>query len=157
MATLKRPLEDGGIYHILSRGVDKRKIFVENNDYFRFIHNLYEFNNDKPTVNNNRSFSRLIDPRRDPSAPLATSLTRRNIITEILCFCLMPNHYHLLLRAISRAGLVKFLSRLNTGYAKYFNEKYQRSGALFQSRYKLIPIVNEAHFVHIPYYIHYSL
>ena len=66
----------------------------------------------------------------------------------------MPNHYHLLLSPIKEDGLSQFLRKLNVGYSKYFNIKYERKGALFESRFKRIEITYEPHFIHLPYYIH---
>lgn len=66
----------------------------------------------------------------------------------------MPNHYHLLLRPKFDDSLTKFMKKLNIGYAKYFNEKYKRSGALFEGRYKSVLVVDKSHFIHLPYYIH---
>ncbi len=69
-------------------------------------------------------------------------------------FCLMPNHYHLLVRPKIEGSLTKFMKRLNMGYARHFNEKYERTGALFEGRYKAIEVNQEPHFAHLPYYIH---
>ena len=139
----------GNIYHVLSRGVDKRNIFLDNKDRYRFIHNLFEFNDINPSVNNWYRFnSRPIDfASRYMKEP-------RKLLVDILAFCLMPNHYHLLIKPRVVGGLLKFLRRLNIGYVKYFNDKHKRKGALFEGRYKLILIADESHFIHIPYYIH---
>ena len=66
----------------------------------------------------------------------------------------MPNHYHLLLKSRMKNGITKFVKKLNMGYARYFNEKNKRSGALFQGRYKSIAVTNEAYRIYLPYYIH---
>ena len=66
----------------------------------------------------------------------------------------MPNHYHLLLSAVVENGIPLFMKKFNGGYARYFNEKYERKGALFETRYKKVIIKDEAHFIHLPYYIH---
>ena len=68
----------------------------------------------------------------------------------------MPNHYHLLVTPLVENGVSLFMKKLNGGYAKYFNEKYERSGALFQGKYKSVPIDTDAHFLYIPYYIHFN-
>lgn len=69
----------------------------------------------------------------------------------------MPNHYHLLLSPIVENGIPLFMKKLNGGYAKYFNEKYApRSGALWQGGYKKVAIERDAHFLYIPYYIHFN-
>ena len=68
----------------------------------------------------------------------------------------MPNHYHLLLSPRVENGISLFMKKLNGGYAKYFNEKYDRSGALWQGRYKQVAIETDRHFLYIPYYIHFN-
>lgn len=67
---------------------------------------------------------------------------------------MMPNHYHLLLEPVVEDGIPRFMKKLNMGYAKYFNKKYERTGALFEGRYKSVLIDSEAHFTHLPFYIH---
>ncbi len=141
----------GEIYHVLNRGVDKRKIFLDENDYLRFIHDLFEFNDENPAFNVGYSFkNQFIDVRRQ----YIESRKSRKLLVEILAFSLMPNHYHLLLRPTRDDGVTNFIKKLNGGYAKYFNAKYKRSGALFQGKYKSVLVKKEAHFIHLPYYIH---
>lgn len=143
--------EPNCIYHIYNRGVEKRKIFLDDQDYFRFIHDLFEFNDEALAVNlyykqsNFKSYE--VQPRKIKRKP-------RKLIVEILAFCLMPNHFHLLLRQSSKDGIVKFMHKLGTGYSMYFNGKYERVGGLFQGRFKAILIDNETYFLYLPYYIH---
>src|SRR3989344_373702 len=137
------------LYHVLNRGVEKRTIFMDDRDRARFVHDLYEFNDKNPTINNNRHA--MIDLRglssRNKPRP-------RGKLVDIHGWCLMGNHYHLLLSEIVDGGLSKFLMKLNVGYAKYFNERYTRTGTLFQSRTKRVLITKDAHFLHILHYIH---
>jgi len=138
------------IFHILNRGVDKRNIFLEDGDYFRFIHNLFEFNDANSISNSGHFFNQTqsIDLRnRYDKKP-------REFIIEILAFCLMPNHFHLLVKQKEEGGITKFMRRLSIGYANYFNQKYKRSGTLFEGRYKSILINQDRHFNYLPYYIH---
>ncbi|MGB9681288.1 MAG: transposase [Minisyncoccia bacterium] len=141
-----------GIYHILNRGVDQRKIFLDERDYLRFIHNLFEFNDEKPAPNNNFYFQKnfLSDFKFNQEKE------RRELLVEILAFCLMPNHYHLLLIPLKEGAISLFMQKLDVGYVKYFNQKYQRKGTLFEGKYKSILIKEEAHFIHLPYYIHFN-
>src|SRR3989344_1735467 len=140
------------LYHLLNRGVEKRQIFLDNQDRARFVHNLYEFN-DKPPVTNTRR-------RVPPNSPEALMFDlrgrtfEREKLVEIHGWCIMGNHYHLLVSECVEGGLTKFLMKLNVGYAKYFNEKYKRSGTLFQGRTKKVHIATDAHFLHILHYIH---
>lgn len=135
--------------HVLSRGVDKRKIFLDDQDRFRFIHDLFEFNDVEP-ANNLTYFFRQ---SRDIASPYIKKGRRKNLVS-IHAFCIMPNHYHLLLSPATKDGISWFMKKLNIGYAKYFNKKYNRTGTLFEGRYKSIIVDNEAHFIHLPYYVH---
>lgn len=143
---------EGEVFHVLNRGVDKRDIFLDKSDYFRFIHNLFEFNDATPALNLGYQFN-----QNQPIDFVSQYNKRqRKLIVEVLTFCLMPNHFHLLLRQKAEGGITKFMRKLGIGYAKYFNQKYQRTGALFEGRYKLILVENEAHFIYLPYYIHFN-
>lgn len=144
------------IFHVLNRGVDKREIFLDDQDRFRFVHNLFEFN-DQENVNNNFYYfhnnknndfaSRYIKKGK-------AERQKRKLLVNVHAFCLMKNHYHLLLSPRIDGGIVRFMRKLNIGYSKYFNKKYERKGALFEGRYKWVVIKDDAHFIHIPYYIH---
>jgi putative transposase len=138
------------IFHVLNRGVDKRKIFLDNQDYFRFIHDLFEFNNQKRVNTVFYSFYKF----NDIGCRKIKDKKPRKLLVDIHAFCLMPDHYHLLLSPRVENGIPKFMKKMNMGYAKYFNEKYKRKGTLFESRYKSILITEHAHFLHLPYYIH---
>ena len=68
----------------------------------------------------------------------------------------MPNHFHLMVRQKVEGGITLFMRKLGTGYTNYFNQRYKRVGPLFQGRYKIIHIHHEAHFLYLPYYIHFN-
>lgn len=139
------------IYHVLNRGVDKRKIFLDDRDHFRFIHNLFELNNQERSNTNSYIF------HQHPSCDIASRKIERKarkLLVKVLAFCLMPNHYHLLLSPLVENGIPFFMQKVNMAFAKYFNLKHERVGTLFQSRYKSIHITSDAHFIHMPYYIH---
>ncbi|MDT8337353.1 MAG: transposase [Candidatus Izemoplasmatales bacterium] len=84
-----------------------------------------------------------------------TSIIRdRELLVNIHCFCLMPNHYHLLLSTENKSSLTTFMRKVGTGYTLYFNEKYNRSGCLFQGRYKSIFIESNKYLIQLSKYIH---
>ena len=146
------------IIHVLNRGVDKRKIFLNDKDYFRFVHDLFEFNDSQP-VENNFYFIRGNESLKTKTIDVGRRYIRkeqriRKTLVKIHAFCLMPNHYHLLLSPVVENGIALFMKKINGGYAKYFNEKYERTGALFSGKYKRILVQKDAHFIHLPYYIH---
>ena len=140
------------IYHILNRGVDKRQIFIDKQDYLRFIHDMYEFNDSERTEANYYKFREY-----DASGKITgkNKKQKKNIV-DILAFCLMPNHYHLIISPKTEKGNSQFMKKLNAGYSKYFNQKYKRTGALFQGRYKRILITDDDHFLHLPFYVHFN-
>ena len=128
-------------WHLIGRGVDKRDVVLDDKDRVRFIHNLYVFNDLNPTPN-------FILPGRHEST------RRRDLLVDIHAFCLMSNHYHLLVTERVEGGISLFMRKLNMGYTKYFNEKYERSGALWQGKYRKVLIERDAHFLYVPFYIH---
>jgi len=137
-------------YHTLNRGVDKRTIFLDKQDYLRFIHDLYELNNEDRVETTSRIF------KADPNITKSADRKKRKMIVDVLAFCLMPNHYHLLLSPRIKNGIPLFMQKINMGYSKYFNQKYEREGTLFQGRYKNILITDNTHFLHLPFYIHFN-
>ena len=138
------------LIHVLNRGVDKRNIFLDDQDRFRFIHDLFEFNNQEKVNNVFHSFHKY---NNDIECHYIKKPARK-LLVQVHAFCLMPNHYHLLLSRKIDTGISQFMQKLNMGYSKYFNEKYKRTGTLFEGRYKSVTIIDETHFNHIPYYIH---
>ncbi len=139
------------IIHVLNRGVDKRKIFLDEQDYFRFVHDLFEFNDQSPVNTTFRIFQKNVIARRTVGL---TERKPRKLLVNIHAFCLMSNHYHLLLTQRIENGIPRFMKKLNMGYARYFNERYERRGTLFEGRYKSVAVKDDAHFIHLPYYIH---
>lgn len=132
------------VYHVLNRGVEKKDIVLNDDDRMRFVRSLYIFN-DKNNAPN--SVSQPAQWKAD---------IERTCIVNIHAWCLMNNHYHILLSPadddIKNVSL--FMKKLNMGYAKFFNEKYERSGYLWQGRYKKILIERDSQFNYIPYYVH---
>lgn len=138
---------NGYFYHIFNRGVEKRNIFLDTDDYLRFVYYLFEFNNKKliPDIPFNKRKGRL--------GGLATDNNNGEKLVEIVCFCLMPNHFHLLLKQIKDNGISLFLHKLSSAYTKYFNIKNNRIGALFQGTFKAKLVDREAYLNHLFYYI----
>ena len=78
----------------------------------------------------------------------------RKQLDEILVFTLMPNHFHLLLRQKKTNGITKFMQKVCTGYAMYFNRKNERVGGLYQGRFKAVRVDRQEHFQYLSHYIH---
>ena len=167
MPNLKREFLNGGIYHAFNRGVEKRNIFMNESDYYRFIFSLYECN-DAVSV---RVTQRIINRRaRNLSRSVArfhlATLDRvvddsklksykRELLVDILGFVLMPNHYHLILRQLAEGGISLFMKKMSNSYTGYFNDHYKRKGvgALFQGAFKAVPVAGEGQLMHLVEYI----
>lgn len=142
---VKRPqLINGEFYHIYNRGVEKRTIFEEKPDYLRFIESLYEFND--------KNWVEIKAARRRKHMGVRPLLKEK--LVDICCYCLMPNHFHLLLKQLKEKGISLFMQKLASGYTCYFNLKYERVGSLFQGVFKARQIEKEEDLINLTTYIH---
>ena len=129
-------------YHIYNRGVDKRDVFMSKKDLDRFVLSVKIFNTIEPVggLYKISQFDSLKDQKE------------KGTLVSIVCYCFNPNHFHLILKQEVDGGVSEFLKRLLGGYTKYFNQVHNRSGALFQGRFKSHPIDNDQYFMKIfPY------
>lgn len=139
------------VYHILNRGVAKEPIFIENRDYLRALDlfNYYRF--EKPGLR----FSHYIRLPQDLKDKFWNNLQKNSQpLVDIISFCLMPNHFHLLLEQLKENGISKFLANFQNSYARFVNTKYKRVGPLFQSIFKAVRIEDNNQFLHTNRYIH---
>lgn len=133
-----REFAEDQYYHIYNRGVEKRIIFLDDQDYSVFIGLLKKYLiGEKMQIGVNRHAFQTLQAS-----------------VQLLAYCLMPNHFHLLLHQSEPDGVTKLMRRLSTGYVMYFNERYGRVGSLFQSTYKASHINADAYLHHISRYIH---
>ena len=141
--------ESGGYYHIYNRGVEKRIIFLDEGDYKNFLGILKMY----LVPPNLQGQTLQVDGTVKSMAPTKTPI---NFATEIslICYCLMPNHFHMMVRQNSDRSIASFLQTIMTKYVVYFNKKYRRQGSLFQGRYRAVRISNEGQFTYITKYIH---
>ena len=140
------------LFHVMNRGDDKRTIVMDDKDRKRFVADLYAMNSSLPVGNMNYRFVKSMNIGR----PYTDEIGARKLLVQIHAWCLMNNHYHLLLSEVQEDGISQYLKKLNMGYAKYFNERYKRSGALFQGKTKRVSIQSDAHYNWIAHYIHFN-
>ena len=162
----KRQFENGEIYHITIRRVGNELLFGDIKDYFRGIFSIYEFNNANPVSIYKRREARARfkqEQRRgqslsqtDEGSPRPLEPDKRDKLVEVLAFCLMPNHIHLLLRQIKDNGISKFMLKFGSGYSIYFKEKYQikLKGHFFQDRFNAVHIETDEQLRIVFVYIH---
>lgn len=144
----RKEYEPGGFYHVYNRGVEKRTIFVDEADYKTFLGYLKLYLT-KPNLQGQAlkdDQGRTVPPSRKPN--------NYTDVVELHAYCLMPNHFHLLLRQTDEMAMSEFMHSLIMKYVMYFNKKYRRVGSLFQGRYKCVRIESEAQFTYVSKYIH---
>jgi len=115
-------------YHVFNRGVDKRAIFETQDDLQYFFQRLVDMN----MVVTDLKFN---SKRYRKSGEVVVDKKYKNLVS-IISYCLLPNHFHLVLKQESEDGISKFMQKLGTSYTMYFNQKYKRSGSLFQGKFK---------------------
>jgi putative transposase len=146
---------ENGYYHIYNRGVDKRTLFQDLQDYGVYLSYLKEYLSPKDEKELHKKLleSKLSKTERfDIHKKLRTNNYSREI--TLLAYCLMPNHFHLFIMQKSSYSIDRFMKSLSTRYAMYFNRKYQRVGSLYQGIYKAVLITSEAQYLHLTRYIH---
>jgi len=133
-----------GVYHIYNRTLKGLNLFIDEQDYKIFLYYLKSY------------LSPLKDQLKPPSSIKSDRKYSLYEKIKLLCYCLMPNHFHLMIQQLTERAMVEFMKRLIDAYIKYFNEKYDRRGSIFEGCYKAVLIDNERHFLYLPYYIHHN-
>ena len=142
MSGRKIPFAEGEYYHIYNRGNSRQAIFLTSDDYARFSALLY-------ISNGTTSFE-----FRDIDKDKVFDFNRGQQQVAIGAYCLMPNHFHILLTPLVDGGVTAFLKKLSTGYSMYFNKKNFRTGSLFEGRYKSEHVDDDGYLKYLFSYIH---
>jgi putative transposase len=145
------PLATGEIYHVVNRGVNQQPIFHDRRDYKRALEILSYYRFVKPPVR--FSFLNRLVPEEQGRIWKELEKKAQRLVT-IFSFCLMPNHFHLLLRQEKENGISRFLANFQNSFTRYFNTRHKRSGHLLQGQFKAVRIENENQFLHTCRYIH---
>lgn len=127
---------ENGFYHLYNRGVEKRPIFLDDQDYRTFLYFLKKYLS--PVQENYILFKQK-------------SLFGK---IRLLGYCLMPNHFHLLVKQKITDGITKLIRVICTNYSMYFNKRYKRNGTLFQGKYRAVLIKTDEQLLHVSRYIH---
>lgn len=142
---------ENGYYHTYNRGVEKRDIFIDDQDYRVFLSFV------KAYLSSDTSVGKQLHPIEEETGsrpvrirPLKTFFRE----VSLLAYCLMPNHFHLLLWQSPVDGMSRFMQSLCTSYSMYFNKKYKRVGTLFQGPYKAVSVHEDIYLLHLTRYIH---
>ncbi len=145
--------EIGGYYHVYNRGVEKRDIYLNPAQYNRFMYLLYLSNTSislklENILQNKRGLTSL------EMAEIIFTQERKDRLVDIGAYCLMPNHFHLLVKERQENGISKFLHKITTGYTMFFNKKHERSGALLEGTFKARLVNTDEYLKYLFAYIH---
>lgn len=132
----------GEFYHLYNRGNNKSNIFLDNGDRERFSRLLFLCNSTKPVIYKTVQGRSLDDIKVEDT------------LIEIGAYCLMPNHFHILIHEKNEGGITKFLSKLSTAYSMFFNKRHERTGSLFESRFKATHVDTDEYLKYLFSYIH---
>ena len=140
MSLRKVPFVEDEYYHLYSRGTDRRKLFHDKADSIRFLNIFYLANSETSF-----RFDRIKD---------AYSIERSQRLVSIGAYCLMPNHVHILIKQVVENGISRFMHKLLTAYSMYYNTKYERTGGLFEGKFKAEHLDSDNYLKYIFSYIH---
>lgn len=144
MATRYIDFAPGEFYHVYNRGTDKRIIFTDSIDYRRFVDLMYLCNSSlSVNVRNARRSSENV-----------FEFEREEALVSIGAYCLMPNHFHILITPNIDGGLSTFMNKLGTSYSMYFNKRHSRTGSLFEGTYKAKHASTDEYIKYLYAYIH---
>ena len=145
------PLVNNQIYHVFNRGINHQPTFLDKIEYKRakLVIDFYRFSN-LPT-----KLSRFLTLSNDDRIKIMDNLRKENNkLVDILAYCLMPNHFHFLLRQLTDKGISKYLGNLQNSYTRYFNTRNERDGSLFLDQFKAKLITTDEQLIHVSRYIH---
>ncbi|MBI4990568.1 transposase [Candidatus Gottesmanbacteria bacterium] len=151
MGYRKTILANEQIYHIYNRGVARQNIFKEARDYLRLVELLDYYRFKKPPLRFSH-FKRLNSVQKKEFWD--KFMEKSQPLVEILSFCFMPNHIHLLLKQVKEKGISIFMANTLNSFSRYFNTSHRRVGPLFQANFKAVRIESDEQLVHVNRYIH---
>lgn len=146
----KIPLVTGQVYHVYNRGINRQPVFINKREYDRALDAIKFYRFIKPQT----SLSKFLKLEGSKQNDFLDSLKQSKELVRILGFCIMPNHFHFLLKQLEDKGISKFLSNFQNSYTKYFNMRHKRDGSLFLDQFKAVRIQTDEQLVHVSRYIH---
>lgn len=144
------PLVNDEVYHVFNRGIDKRPTFTDKLELKRALRVLKYYQSSSPPI----KLSRFLTLHHDDQDLITKQMSKLPKLVNILSFCLMPNHFHFLLKQLQDNGISTFLSLLQNSYTRYFNTKHERVGPLFLDQFKAVRIETDEQLIHVSRYIH---
>lgn len=142
----------GECYHVFNRGVNKQVIFHDKGDYSRFLFLILYFQSSLVFQQLSRLVKHFVQHSVLDTIDVNEIIKNRRV--ELITFCIMPNHFHLILKESEEGGIATYMQRVLNAYAKYYNTKYDKSGHVFQGPYRAVHVEDNRQLLHLSAYIH---
>ncbi len=150
----KIKIAPGEYYHIYNRGTNKQIIFHDLRDYTRFLFLILYFQSPLIFINIGRYVQYFVKHSVfNIGSDDKVKIIKKRVV-ELVALCLMPNHFHLIVKEVEEGGIASYMQRVLNSYTKYYNTKYQRSGHLFQGPYKAVHIKDDRQLMYLSTYVH---
>lgn len=148
------PLAPGEYYHVVNRGISKQKLFLDTRDYARFLFLILYLQSPMVFTNIGRYVSSFVKHRMFNISEDDQREINDTRIIYLHAFCIMPNHFHLILSEVEEGGISRYLQRIQNGYGKYFNTRYTKNGHVFQGSFRSVHMSSNEQLLHTSAYIH---
>ena len=148
------PILEDHYYHVYNRGVTKQTLFYDRADYARFLFLLLHLQSPLAFSQTNRYIKKYLESGEFGVSPDQLNQILEGRFVEILSFCIMPNHFHLTVKAVTDVGVSKYMQKVSNAYAKYFNKRYKKSGHVFQGVYKARLVDTDQQLTYLSAYVH---
>lgn len=152
--TLKRTVSQGEYYHLYNRGAFKTTVFKDSRDYARFLFYILYAQSPISHKHIDRAVEKFSSQEGFAVSVEQTADTISNRLVELASFCIMPNHFHLIVKEVAEGGIAQYLQRIGVGYTKYFHAKYNFTGSIFEARYRSKHIPDNNYLLYLSAYIH---
>ncbi len=150
----KEALANGEIYHVFNRSIADYKVFNDENDFLRIKRLLQYFRLENMSI----KFSHFIDQDRVKENGfeeyLSATCQDKEAIVQIITYCVMPTHLHLILKQTKDNGVSLFMGNILNSYARYFNTRHGRKGPLWEGKFKNVHVESDEQLLHLTRYVH---
>ncbi|MBU2102165.1 MAG: transposase [Candidatus Omnitrophota bacterium] len=143
-------LVSGQVYHVFTRSIAEFKIFNHEKEFSRMLEVIRYYQREKPEI----KFSKFVQLEYEAQHTRSKCIAEKEKLVEIIAYCVMPTHIHLILRQLKENGISTFMSNILNSYTKYFNTKHERKGPLWEARFKSIAVETDEYLLHLTRYIH---
>lgn len=150
----KDVLANGEIYHVMNKSIAGFRIFPKDDDYLHMKNLLRYFTHTGQRQKYSQFLRDVNIHKENIEEEIGRVLAGKNRSVQIICYGLMPTHFHLVLKQLHEHGIEKFMSDVSNAYARYFNTKTERKGPLWVGRFQSVNVNNDDYFLHLTRYIH---